>query len=308
MKKLFTLLTLVCITACSDQPLIEDSYLDSDLTMAASICLSEDYLISYANPNPTELESVKPVFIACHGYSATTFEWDEFKEWSEETDSYYISQVLLGGHGSNYEDFRASSWRDWQMSIIEEYERLVIAGYTNINFVASSTSCTLILELLATDFFNNRLAPKNIMLIDPMVIPSDKTLPLIGIIGPMLGYIDSGNTTDEDEYWYHFRPQETLQELYAISKIARKALEDGIKLPSDCSLKVYKSIQDPTTDPVGAVLIYNGIKTAQNSPIDVEMIDSDLHVYTRLNLRATISEKDISNQLNTFTDFIERTN
>lgn len=308
MKKLFTILTVLFITSCSDQPILDDAFLDGDLIMDASIYAPEEYLTSYANPNPTDLESVKPVFIACHGYSATTFEWDEFKDWSADNSNYYISQVLLGGHGSNYEDFKASTWLDWQMSIIEEYERLVTAGYTNINFLASSTSCPLLLELLARDYFEGKLAPKNIMLVDPMIIPSDKTLPLIGLIGPMLGYIESGNTGEEDNYWYHFRPQETLQELYAISKIARKSLEDGILLPEDCSLKVYKSIQDPTTDPVGAVLIYNGIQTSQNATIDVEIIDSDLHVYTRLNLREMVTNKDLENQLNTFNDFIERTN
>ena len=308
MKKLLALCLIFSIISCNDQPIIDDSYLDGELIFDASTYNQAEYLTSYSNPNPTDSEKDKPVFIACHGYSATTFEWSEFKEWTGETDSYYISQVLLGGHGSNYEDFISSSWLDWQNSITEEYERLVTIGYTNINLLTSSTSCTLILELLSRDYFSNTIAPKNIYLVDPLVIPSDKTLPLIGLIGPMLGYVESANTAEEDNYWYHFRPQETLQELYTISKIARKALEEGIKLPVGCSLKVYKSIQDPTTDPVGAVLIYNGIRTFNNTHIDVEMVSSDLHVYTRLSFRESISEIDDENQLNSFTDFVERLN
>lgn len=298
-------LILISLFGCNKQPIIDDSYLDGSIIHDASLYNPEEYLTSYSNPFPTDEESLKPVFIACHGYSASTFEWDEFKSWSNTNDDYFISQVLLGGHGRNYEDFKASSWQDWQASIIEEYNRLCEAGYTNINFLCSSTSSTLLIELLSRDFFNNKLNPNNIFLIDPLIIPSNKTLPLIGVLGPMIGYIETENTETEDLYWYHFRPQETLQELYTISKIARKKLESGIKLPQGTMLKVYKSIQDPTTDPVGAVLIYNGIQTYDNNNINIDMINSDLHVYTRLNLRSNIDEKDIQNQLNSFHDFIQ---
>jgi carboxylesterase len=40
-------------------------------------------------------------------------------------------------------------------------------------------------------------------------------------------------------------------------------------------------IKDPTADAVSAVLIYKGLKNSDRSKIDVEMIDSDLHVVTR---------------------------
>lgn len=86
----------------------------------------------------------------------------------------------------------------------------------------------------------------------------------------------------------------------------RKQLENGIQLPSNCSLKVYKSIKDPTADPVSAVLIYKGLKTSTGAPITVQMIDSDLHVFTRLNLRQSVSQKDRANQISAFEDFVAR--
>jgi carboxylesterase len=49
----------------------------------------------------------KHIILAVHGYSATTFEWQEFADWSAPS-SYRISQVLLDGHGRDYESFKAS--------------------------------------------------------------------------------------------------------------------------------------------------------------------------------------------------------
>ncbi len=71
-------------------------------------------------------------------------------------------------------------------------------------------------------------------------------------------------------------------------------------------MKVYKSKKDPSADPVSAVLIYEGVRTAEGKQIDMQLIDSDLHVYTRLALRETVSAKDFSNQTSTFADMVAR--
>lgn len=66
-----------------------------------------------------------PVLIAAHGYSASTFEWDELRKYADSVKSgILISQVLLGGHGRTYQDFKNSTWRDWQASILNEYKNL----------------------------------------------------------------------------------------------------------------------------------------------------------------------------------------
>ncbi len=122
----------------------------------------------------------------------------------------------------------------------------------------------------------------------------------------MLGYIEADNTTAEDRYWYHFRPQETLRELMKLLTTVRKDLEDGFNLPPACTLKMYKSIKDPTADPVSAVLILHGITTSTGNRIDLEMVNSDLHVFTRLALRPNVTDKDRGNQLATFNDILNR--
>ena len=90
--------------------------------------------------------------------------------------------------------------------------------------------------------------------------------------------------------------------------MVRKDLQKGVKLPAGCSLKVYKSEKDATADPVSAVLISMGVKNFDNRGIEVEMVDSELHVFTRLALRKDVTQQDILNQLNAFQDMVLRAN
>ena len=307
MKSLLTLLLIALLgLSCSKEPAITADMLDSGNLFDPSIYKPEQYLLSKAIPNPTPAQAARPVIIACHGYSATTFEWDEFRAYLAGRSDVYLSQVLLGGHGRSYADFKQSTWRDWQAAITTEYEALVKAGYTNISLLMSSTSGPLLLELVASNYFAGRTVPRNLLLVDPIVVPSAKSLSLVGVVGPMLGYIDTDQPAAEDKVYYHFRPQETLQQLQTLLNIVRKDLEKGITLPTGTTLKVYKSKQDPVADPVSAVLIYNGVKNSAGQATDVQLIDSKLHVYTRLQLRSDVTTADQQNQATTFADIVNR--
>ena len=178
-----------------------------------------------------------------------------------------------------------------------------LKGYTNINFAGSSTACALMLNLIKTDKITDT-GMRHIFLIDPIVIPSDKSLTLIGLVGPMLGYLESTNTTAEDKYYYRFKPQETLKELLNLTNKVRKDLQKGFNLPQNTKLKVYKSTKDDVADAVSAVLLYKGLKNNDGSKIEIQMIDSKLHVVTRLNGRDTVTEKDLEIQKQVFDDMI----
>ncbi|MDF3078315.1 MAG: esterase [Sphingobacteriaceae bacterium] len=307
MKKIiFGFLVLLFFSGCGKNPELSADMLGGGKIFDPLTYQPEKYLLSVSKPTPTTIEAAKPVLIACHGYSASTFEWDEFRIWMDNRSDFYLSQVLLAGHGRTYEEFKASTWKDWQSSIADEYNKLVKAGYKKINFVASSTSCPLLLDMVNSGYFDNAPSTVNIMLIDPIIIPSDKTLSLVGIVGPMLGYIEADNTKEEDKYYYHYSPQETLQQLQNVLTTVRKELEHGITLSPKVSLKVYKSIQDPTADPVSAVLIYNGVKTSTGEKIDLQMVNSRLHVFTRLTLRPNVAETDWDNQTTAFEDIAAR--
>ncbi|WP_026462779.1 alpha/beta hydrolase [Adhaeribacter aquaticus] len=307
MKQFATLFFLFLVLAgCEKEPKITDTMLDGEVVFDPSVYQPEKYLVSLAKPSPSPADAQKPVIVAIHGYSASTFEWDEFRKWSGNRNDFSISQVLMGGHGRTYEDFKNASWEDWRKPVEEEYTRLEQAGYQNISLAGSSTGCAIITEMIANGFFNNRVKPKNIFLIDPIVVPSDKFLTLVGVAGPVVGYIEADNTTEEDKHYYHFRPYETLKELRELINLVRKDLEKGIVLPAGSQLKVYKSKIDETADPVSAVMLYKGIKTSDNKPIEVSMVDSDLHVFTRLDLRKSVTAKDLENQRQTFEEIASR--
>jgi carboxylesterase len=305
MKKIFRLLILsLLFQSCSTDPQLTSEMLGGGTVFDPGLYEPEKFLVSRAKPNPDAQEAAAPVIIASHGYSATTFEWEEFHTFAEDR-GVMVSRVLLGGHGRNYEDFKNSSWREWKDPIMAEYNALLEAGYTNIHLLGSSTSGALFLKLLSENFFSGKPAPVQILLVDPIVIPSNKSLSLIHILGPMLGYTEVDQTPEEDKVYYHYRPQETLRELQNLLNIVRKDLEKGIVLPQGSELKVYKSKQDPTADPVSAVLIYKGVRLFTGEPIDIEMINSNLHVYTRLELRPHTAA-DKTNQVSTFEDILLR--
>lgn len=307
--KILLFILLLFITSCNNTPSITDQDLDGNVLFDPSLYQPEKYLVSAYKPNPSDQEKQMPVLIAAHGYSASTFEWDELRKYADSVKSgILISQVLLGGHGRTYADFKNSTWRDWQASILLEYKKLVQAGYTNISFIGSSTGCPLILNLLYENSLS-QIPPHQIILIDPIIVPSNKILSLAGIVGPMIGYTSVDFDSElERKHWYHYRPQETLQELLDIITEVRQELESGITLPTQTDISIYKSIYDEVADRISGILIYNGIKSNPMSSKDIYMINSHVHVMTRLQGRNNITDNDISIQKNIFNQIIEKTN
>jgi carboxylesterase len=307
--KIIILLISLCFLSCNRSPSITDQDLDGNVLFDLSLYQPEKYLVSAYKPNPSDQEKQIPVLIAAHGYSASTFEWDELRKYADSIKSgILISQVLLGGHGRTYQDFKNSTWRDWQASILLEYKKLVQAGYTNISFIGSSTGCPLILNLLYENSLS-QIPPNQIILIDPIIIPSNKILSLAGIVGPIIGYTSVDFDSElERKHWYHYRPQETLQELLDIITVVRKELESGIALPALTDVSIYKSTYDEVADRVSGILIYNGIKSNTMNSKEIYMINSHIHVMTRLQGRNNISSNDISIQKLIFNQIIEKTN
>ena len=307
--KIIILLISLCFLSCNRSPSITDQDLDGNVLFDLSLYQPEKYLVSAYKPNPSDQEKQIPILIAAHGYSASTFEWDELRKYADSVKSgILISQVLLGGHGRTYDDFKNSTWRDWQASILLEYKKLVQAGYTNISFIGSSTGCPLILNLLYENSLS-QVPPNQILLIDPIIIPSNKILSLAGIVGPMIGYTSVDFDSElERKHWYHYRPQETLQELLDIITVVRKELESGIALPPLTDLSIYKSKYDEVADRISGILIYNGIESNSMSSKEIYMVNSHIHVMTRLQGRNNITDNNISIQKMIFNQIIEKTN
>jgi carboxylesterase len=217
--------------------------------------------------------------------------------------------VTLGGHGRDIEDFRKSTWRQWGEPIQAEYDALVKLGYRRISLAGASTGCPLILEHVDAGRFESQ-PPVDIFLIDPIVSPSAKMLSLIGVFGPILGNSPSDGNELEKAHWYTNRPAETLDELYTLVNRIKNKLEDGIALPKGTRAKVWKAEKDALADPIGALLLYKGLETSGGNRIDVEMVKTGRHVFTRLAGRAvppaTLPEEAYDLQEKAFREMLER--
>ncbi|MDI1355582.1 MAG: esterase [bacterium] len=288
-----------CKKNATPPPFNEDVDLDGKKINDSSLIHPENYLLSAAILNPTPADLSKYVVITAHGFSATNFEWSEFNDWSKGKTDLLVSRVLLGGHGRDYEDFKLATWIDWQAPIIEEYNKLRQMGYQKISIAGSSTGCPLVLNLVANNKINTDVL-KHLFFIDPIILPSNKSLSLVKVIGPLLGYTETTMAPGENGYWYKFLPEKALQELEHITKKERKELEKGIVLPSNVTLNVYKAEQDGSADPASAVLLDQGVKTSDGSSISVVMVNTDMHVFTRLRGRESITSEQRNLQLQTF--------
>jgi carboxylesterase len=250
-------------------------------------------------PAPDSALLKKPVIIAVHGFTASTFEWSELWDWAEQRrlagmDTTLVSLVLLGGHGRDIGDFQASTWHDWGKPILAEYDSVVAKGYTHISLVGSSTGATLLLQYLAKGEFSKRkVAPRWFFFIDPIVTPSSKILSLANAVGPILGNSPNDDLDSaEKAYWYTNRPAEDLAELYDLINAVKNELEDGITLPAGSQAKEWKSKHDGSADPVSALQIYKGLYGADGAHIEAQMVDSRKHVFTRLRGRSNVSAAD----------------
>jgi carboxylesterase len=300
MQRILFFITLGFIFAASCKknsslPPIDDYVdLDGKLIQDSSLIKPSDYLLSAAIPNPTPADLAKPVLLAVHGFSASTFEWTELRDWAKNKNDFFVSLILLGGHGRDYNDFKNASWMDWQQPILNEYNLLRSQGYRNINLVGSSTGCPLILDMIASRKISSDVL-KHIFFIDPIIVSSNKNLSLVSVLGTVIPYTTTDLAPGENGYWYKYRPKQALQQLENLLQKERKYLQKGIALAPGVNLKVYKSIKDDAADPVSAVLISKGIKG-----VETIMVNSDLHVFTRLHGRKDFTAENIALQLETF--------
>jgi len=304
-KLFFLILSLIVFISCKKEdktpPINNAVDLDGNLINDSSLVYPNHFLLSASNVSPSSIDKNKPVLIAVHGFSATTFEWIELRDFARLNNSFQTSVILLGGHGRDYDDFKNASWENWQSPIIEEYNKLRKLGYTNISFIGSSTGCPLIVEAIYSGKINTDVL-KHVFLIDPIVVPSNKLLSLVNVVGPILSYSESAMASGENGFWYRYRPYQALKQLNELTQSVRKKLEKGITLPVNVNMKVYKTEKDDAADPISAVLLFKGVKLANGSSIDLQMIPSNLHVFTRLKGRPSVTTSDLQLQSSVFNE------
>jgi carboxylesterase len=304
---LLSVVALFPFAGCGVTPInVDDSMLDGPVINDTSLT-DKTYRVS-SHPDLATFDRNRPVIICAHGYGACTYEWEEFRDYAAIDGRVYTSLVLLGGHGRDIQDLQNSTWSDWQAPIMAEYDSLVKLGFTRLSLAGSSTGGALLLEYFSRNAFDARaVLPEECFLIDPIVIPENKTLNIVNIMGPTMGNFPLKLENDaQKRHWYTNRPASTLAQLNDVIELVRSRLEDGIILPAGTKAKVYKSTNDDSADPASALLIYKGCTDHGGNKIDVEMVDSDLHVFTRLHARVTVTHADSLLQAKTFREMIDR--
>jgi len=293
----------VLLNGCAQKLMFESGWMDDPTVLDLSIN-DPTYLVS-ARSN---LDLSKPVIIAVHGYTASTYEWQEFLDYTDSKSTnpakgVYVSLVLLGGHGKSLEEFRKTQWGEWGQPIIDEYNALVTKGFTNINIAAASAGGTLVLEKLSKNAFS--MAPNHIFLIDSLVVPRDKLLYLVPYVYPFIGDSKNEDATDEEkQHWYVINPKEAMLELQRLVTHVKGKLEDGITLPQGTDCHIFQSKKDPVVDPISAYLIYKGLRSSDGKKVNFTAIDSDLHVFTRLSGRKETTSGDFTRKIDAFDKII----
>ncbi len=292
---------LFCLTACSKTSSYEDHWMDAPAVLDQTI-INPNLILS--NQDVATLDLSYPVVITVHGFTASTYEWQEFYDYVSN-EPIYVSPILLGAHGRSLDDFRQSSWEDWGKPILDEYNALVDMGFTTISIAASSTGGTLVLDHLANQRFNSHLT--SLFFIDSLVVNQNKQIHLVPYIQGLLSdQVRDEITPAEQENWYNIRPVEALAELHEATKHIQTVLAEDIVLPENTRAYIFQSTGDKTVNPISAYMIYKSLNDANSGNVFFQVIDSDLHVFTRLSGRyPQPTQHDIDNQTLVFDTIID---
>jgi len=291
----------ILLVSCSSPNIDNNVNLEGTAINDSSLAFPQEFLLS-AQGAPSDSLKLVPVVVSMHGFSASTYEWEEFRNYLDSVGGARMSLPLLGGHGRDYADFKKATWQDWQSGPLNEYDSLVALGYKNLSITCSSTGCPLLVDAMATGWFDSRPAPQEVIMIDPIIFSSAKLLTLAEIVGPFLGNVETDCTEVEKGHWYCNRPAAALEQLMTLLTHVRKQLEDGVRAPAGTKIVVYKAKHDESADPVSALALYKGLRNGDNSNIVVHMVNSSTHVFTRSNGRASWSPAQRALQLQTFAD------
>lgn len=266
MRRIGIWLGLLLASGCSSVTYpIQAGDLDAGTNPDHSVLVSEQI------PNPTDAQKSQLVVVAAHGYTATTYEIHPVAEYLR-SQGMLVSEVLLGAHGTNIQDFAKSTWRTWQAPMVAEYNNLKTKGYQNIAILGTSTGGTLWLEALSSGALSP--VPKRIVLVAPLIEYQNKLASYAGLLD-MLGYryIDTNPTGGSVGHWYRFRPASTVSSLVELTEIVKSRLKAGIPVPNDTKTLIIQSNGDTTVNPVSADIVRAGL-----TGVTLDRVHSDRHI------------------------------
>ena len=223
-----------------------------------------------------------------HGFSASTFEFDYFKEAvTNQTDDILFSTVLMGGHGRDYLTFKHSTYKDWQQPVIEEVNRLIKLGYTNISLMGVSTGATVILNSIIEGKIN-QLKIKQLIFIDPFLFSKNKWLYLAPYLRLFVRNTQSNASKPvEYENWHVNRPISSLVQLVKLTKRVRSNLGRQHNI-DDLPLFVFSSEFDSVSDTMRT----NQYLKARVKQLKIQLTPSKHHVLIEPKTKSDWSNSD----------------
>lgn len=216
----------------------------------------------------------QPVLVTVHGFAGTPFENAEILDWLCQQAGYLPSRIMLGAHGAGIEDFRRASWQDWQLPLEYELKALHRLGYRQIFLLATSTGCTLALELLKRMHLP---ALQKMVLVAPLIDPYDKLMRLSKWVQParLLRAIPNGFDEAWIGNWYREIPMPAIHQLDILTRKVRQSLRAGLKLPRGLQTLVVQSRHEVIIDRRSALLITDRLI---QSHVETLFLDSIWHL------------------------------
>lgn len=216
----------------------------------------------------------QPVLVTVHGFAGTPFENAEILEWLCQQAGYLPSRIMLGAHGATIEDFRQASWQEWQAPLEQELKALHRLGYRQIFLLATSTGCTLALELLKRMHLP---ALQKMVLVAPLIDPYDKLMRLSKWVhhARLLRAIPNDFDDTLIGNWYREIPMSAIHQLDIVTRKVRQSLRAGLKLPRGLQTLVVQSRHDVIIDRRSALLITDRLV---QSHVETLFLDSIWHL------------------------------
>ena len=236
----------------------------------------------------------EPVLILSHGFSAAPFQWFEFIDYaSVHYASLHIDNVLLGAHLNTYSSFKHSSWVDWFQPILNRYHYYLSLGYSSIYFGSISLSASILLYYYFSNYFDSFVSPEHLFLIDPFVKPRSPFFRYVSLLGPLIRHLNWGKnfTLYEKRYCYEHIPYQTLTSIRQFQNLFYSVIPTYSK--SSFPISLFCSNNDPL------------VTSDDLSFLNPQFFNSDLHVFTRLYGRSSVSTDDISNQNAVFNSILD---
>lgn len=285
MRRILSLSLALLLAGCSTAYTYTTADLDSGNFKKQSS------LVSTEVPTPTDGQKAGKVVILAHGYTASTYEM-QAAETHLEGKGYLVSNVLLGGHGTDIADFEKSDWKKWGAPVLKEYDDLAKLGFSDISIVAASTGGALVLEMLASKRLSQ--PPKKVVLVAPLVFFRAQHIAFTGVL-EWIGAKSSPQTNGQNAVgnWYKERPIGTLKSLIDLTEIVKGQLRTGIPLDSSTKALIIQSDQDPTVDPSSATTVLKGLQGTAS----LYAIHSEQHVPIRpINVGRNWTDTEIAQQ------------